>query len=80
LKNSTTLDEETKKRVEPLLTPEYMSSDETAVEDSEDNVSSGSDSEHPTMNHTTKKKKLIKHRLSWEVGNCNKRWTPLTEK
>jgi len=42
-----------------------MSSDKTAVEDSEDNVSSGSDSDHPAMNHTTKEKKLIKHRLSW---------------
>jgi len=65
LKNSTTLDQETKKQVDPVLTPEYMSSDETAVEDSEDNVSSGSNSDYLTMNHTAKKMKLIKHRLSW---------------
>ena len=43
LRDSTTLDDETKKRVEPVLTVEYMSSDETAIEDSEDDDSAASD-------------------------------------
>jgi len=45
--NSATLDEATKKKVEPLLTAEYMSSDETAIEDS-DNESSSDSSEPST--------------------------------
>ena len=60
LRDSTTLDDETKKRVEPLLTVEYMSSDETAIEDSEDDDSAASDHDQ-----TAKKKKLIKHKLQW---------------
>lgn len=47
----TTLDEATKKRVEPVLTAEYMSCDETAMERSDG-------SEHPTDLATKKKVKL----------------------
>ncbi|XP_065887801.1 uncharacterized protein [Dysidea avara] len=65
LRNSTTLDEATKKRVEPLLTAEYMSSDETAIEDSGDESARSDSSERSTDEPKTKKKKLIKHTLSW---------------
>jgi len=58
------LDEATKKKVEPLLTAEYMSSDETAIEDSDDE-SARSDSSEQSTEPKTKKKKLIKHKLQW---------------
>ena len=64
LHDSTTLYDETKKRVEPLLTVEYMSSDETAIKDLEDDDSATSDHDQ-----TAKKKKLIKDKL---VGNYKK--------
>ena len=64
LRDSTTLDEATKKRVEPVLTAEYMSSDETAMEDSDAESVRSDGSEHPT-DPAPKKKKLIKHKLPW---------------
>jgi len=69
------LDEATKKRVEPLLTAEYMSSDETSIEDSNDE-SAGSDSSEQPTEPKTKKKKLIKHTLFWRSRERKKWFAP----
>lgn len=69
LRQSTTLDEASKKKIEPVLQAKYMSSEESLVEDStdsDDNAddrdhSSDSDKEHPK----TGKKRLLKHKLPW---------------
>ena len=55
MRDSTTLDEATKKRVEPVLTAEYMSSDETAMEDTDDESARNDGSERPTDLATKKK-------------------------
>lgn len=55
MQDSTTLDEAKKKRVEPVLTAEYMSSDETAMEDSDAESVRSDGSERPTDPATKKK-------------------------
>ena len=60
---STSLDDQTKKKLESVLLPDYMSSDESVVvSDEDDNPSINSDSENlPAF----KGKKLIKHVAVW---------------
>lgn len=64
LRKSTTLDEESKKKIEPVLTANCMSSEESIVADSEDGDPGrhSSDSETPEV---SKKKRLIRHQLPW---------------
>ena len=57
-----------------------MSSDKAVVDDSEDEVSAGSDSDHPTTDRTTKKKKLIKHKLSWRSREMELTMSSLDQK
>ena len=55
LLQSTTLDAETKQKLQPLMKPQYMSSDESVVE-------SGDDSEQEEQ---LGEKKLVKRRAVW---------------
>ena len=63
LRQSTTLDNEAKQRIEPVPKASFMSSDESMVEDS-DNSNSGSNSEEDEDKSSTAKT-LIRHKLPW---------------
>ena len=68
LRQSTTLDEAAKKKIESVLQGKYMSLVESLIEDSTDNEQSD-DREHSSdsdKEHTrTGKKELIRHKLLW---------------
>ena len=55
LRQSNTLDDEAKQKIEPVLKSSFMSSDESLVEDS-DNSNSGSNSEEDKDESSTAKK------------------------
>ena len=64
---SSTIDEATKQKVEPVLKAEYMSSEESVMEDT-DGHASGSSSESDGDSVCDKQKshkRLIKHTLPW---------------
>ena len=65
LRQSTTIDEGTKRKVEPLLKAQFMSSDESAIEsDAAHSHPDSSDSEKDSE-ATGCRKKLIRHKLPW---------------
>ena len=74
LRQSTTLDEAAKKKIEPLLQGKYMSSEESLIEDSTDNEQSD-DHEHSSdsdKEHTrTGKKSLLDTSCLGEVENLS---------
>ena len=63
---STTLDDLAKQKIRLVLKPEFMSSEESVVEDTATENNSSDDSDGPSEpTHAHKKKKLIKHKLPW---------------
>ena len=63
---STTLTAEEKERIRPVLTVEFMSSDESDEEvGSQVAESSESDCENPEPEQAPRKKQLVRHRLPW---------------
>jgi len=70
---STTLDEESKKKIKPVLNAKFMSSEESAVETdgSGDADHDSSDSER-VSGCIHKKKKLIQHKLPWRSEEFEK--------
>ena len=69
LKASTSLDNETKEKLEPLMRPEYMSSDETASSNSEDEESC------PLVPHMANKTFIIRigtqQKLNLDLAKCH---------
>lgn len=74
LRQSTTLDEAAKKKIEPVLQRKYMSSEESLIEDSsEDNQDDQVDHDHSSDSERqrereqskTGKNRLIRHKLPW---------------
>ena len=59
---STTLDDLAKQRIRPVLKPDFMSSEESVVEDTPSENNSGDDSDGPSA-PARKKKKLVKYKL-----------------
>ena len=65
---SSTIDEATKQKVEPVLKAEYMSSEESVMEDTDGHASGSSSSESDGDSVRDKQKshkRLIKHTLPW---------------
>ena len=56
------MDDEAKRKIEPVLKASFMSSDESMIEDS-DNYSDSNSEEEQTK--STAAKKLIRHKLPW---------------
>lgn len=68
LKKSTMIDPETKAKFEPLLVGECMSSEESAVQESDnerERESSNSEQEDEVHAQNSSRKRLVKHKLTW---------------
>jgi hypothetical protein len=66
LVNSTTFSEEEKEKIQEILMPEFMSSEESMSEDPSDRDSSGSDME----NNNCSAKVLVVKKLPWRSSDC----------
>ena len=63
MRKSITIDEASKLKFATVLKAEFMSSDESIVEDLNSSEGSGSDTDERTP--PTKKKRLVKHKFPW---------------
>ena len=70
LNQSRTLDEPTKEKIRPVLTADYMSSDDSEIDVAATQGEQSSDSENETA--SVGKKRLRRHRLSWRSQEFQK--------
>ena len=84
MQRSTSIDEETKKRVSEVLKAEFMSSEDSVTEDDEEASNSNASEENGSESDDDSprkkgKKKLICHKLPWHSNEFQRMMTVLAE-
>ena len=86
MQGSTSIDEETKKRVSEVLKTKFMSSEDSVTEDDKEASNSnaseenGSESDGDSPRRKKGKKKLIRHKLPWRSNEFQRMMDSLDQK
>ena len=72
LNQSTTIDDSTKKKVLPVLRAEFMSSEESLLEDTNSESAHSDNSEDHEQPHSNDRKRLMRHKLPWRSQEMQK--------